>query len=299
MKTDRLIAMLALLQQGKQLTAPQLAERFEVSRRTVQRDIETLCAAGIPIVTTQGVGGGLRLMEGFALDTTLFTRDELSALLTGLGGLDSVYQGPGAALRQKLGTGLKPGMQELSIDLAAFYSEDLAKKIALLRRGIREHRRAAFRYAGPGGESRREVEPYQVVYRWYDWYLFGFCLERQDLRLFKLRRLWELSLTENGFTPREIPESRRQFGSHMTDAYRTEAVYDPREKYRLVEEYGPDSFETLSDGRLLARWGFSGPEDAVRWFLSFGERVQVLGPPELTRRMREELRRMLDRYEEG
>lgn len=298
MKIDRLIAILTLLGQGKMYTAPALAERFEVSRRTIQRDVETLCAAGLPIVTVQGAGGGLRLMEGFAFQTTIFTREELSALLTGLGGLESVSQGAGAALRQKLHAGAGTELQEVSIDLAAFYKGDLAKKIALLRRGVREHRMAAFCYAGPGGESYREIEPYQVVYRWYDWYVFGFCTARQDFRLFKLRRLWALTLSDRTFAPRDIPEDRRAFGGNITDGYRTEAVYDPREKYRLVEEYGPGSFETLPDGRLRARWGFSSPEDAVRWFLSFGDRVQVLGPPELVARLRAEARLLLDKYTE-
>lgn len=298
MKLDRLISILTILQQEKKITAPQLARRLEVSRRTISRDIDALCRAGIPIVTTQGAGGGLSLMEGFTLDGTLFTRQELAAILTGLTGLDSVAQSPGAALRQKLGNGALFGENELSIDLASFYKHDLAPKIDLLRRGIREHRLVTFRYAGPGGESAREIEPCLVAYRWSDWYLFGFCRARQDFRLFKLRRLWELALTDTVFTPREIPEERRQFGANMTDDYLTVAVYQPGEKYRLVEEYGPRSFETLPDGRLLAKWGFSHPEDAVWWFLSFGDRVQVLGPPELVQRMRSVTEKMAELYRE-
>ena len=285
MKLDRLISILTILQQEKKITAPKLAERLEVSRRTINRDVEALCQAGIPIVSTQGAGGGLQLMEGFQLDLSLFTRQELSAILTGLRGLDSVAQSPGAALVQKLSGAALP--EELSIDLAAWYKDELAQKIDLLRQAIRERRCVAFHYAGPGGESEREIEPVLVVYRWYDWYVFGFCRTRQDFRLFKLRRLWGLVFSGESFEPREVPAEKKQFGLNMTDDYMTEAVYQPREKYRLVEEYGEKSFETLPDGRLLAKWGFSGPEDAVWWFLSFGDQVQVLGPQELVERMRE------------
>lgn len=90
MKIERLIGIITTLQQKEKVTAPYLAEKFEVSRRTINRDIEDICRAGIPIVTTQGTNGGISLMEGFALDTTVFTQQELSAVFTGLKTLDSV-----------------------------------------------------------------------------------------------------------------------------------------------------------------------------------------------------------------
>lgn len=71
MKIDRLIGILSVLLQQEMITAPELAEKFEVSRRTINRDIEVLCKAGIPIQTMQGVGGGIRIMEGFSMDRTL------------------------------------------------------------------------------------------------------------------------------------------------------------------------------------------------------------------------------------
>ena len=90
MKIYRLIGIITILQQQKTVTAPYLAEKFEVSRRTISRDIEDICRAGIPLVTTQGAGGGISIMEGFRLDTTVFTKQELAAILTGLKSLDSV-----------------------------------------------------------------------------------------------------------------------------------------------------------------------------------------------------------------
>lgn len=106
MKIDRLIGIIAILQQNKKVTAPYLAEKFEVSRRTINRDIEDICRAGIPIVTTQGSNGGISLMEGFSLDTTVFTQQELAAILTGLKTLDSVSQMPKLELLAgKLGSG--------------------------------------------------------------------------------------------------------------------------------------------------------------------------------------------------
>ena len=118
MKIDRLIGILAVLQQQKKVTAPYLAEKFEVSRRTINRDIEHICQAGIPLVTTQGQNGGISLMDGFSLDTTVFTEDELQSIFVGLKTLDSVSNNPKSALlAQKFNT---PTADALRIDSRRF-----------------------------------------------------------------------------------------------------------------------------------------------------------------------------------
>ncbi len=103
-------------------------------------------------------------------------------------------------------------------------------------------------------------------------------------------------MTEEPFSPREIPEEKKRFGSHMTDDYMVAALYDPSLKYRLVEEYGPACFTPREDGRLYAEWGFTTREQAVEWFLRFGRKVKVLGPPEMVERMKAELDAARDLY---
>lgn len=288
MKINRLIGIITTLQQKKTVTAPYLAEKFEVSRRTISRDIEEICRAGIPIVTTQGSNGGISIMDGFALDTTLFTDQELAAIFTGLKSLDSVSHSSNAEkLAQKISGGAAiPLADSMVIDLASFYKDDLATKIEGLQRAVRESRRVTFHYCYNRGEADKRIEPYLIVFKWSNWYVFGYCTDRQDFRMYKLRRLWDLRVTEEAFTPREVPEEKLRFGSHMTDDYIVTAVYDPSVKYRLVEEYGHESFVQQEDGTLYTEWGFTTPEQAVEWFLSFGNQVKVLGPPEMVERMR-------------
>lgn len=288
MKIDRLMGIVTILQQNKFVTAPFLAEKFEVSRRTINRDIEELCQAGIPIVTLQGNGGGISLMEGFSLDTTLFTTQELSAVLTGLKTLESVSNSAFTKrLAEKIGGSAVEALEEsMLIDLSSFYKEDLADKIEQIREAVRKRHCIAFRYFYQKGESERLIEPYLIIYKWSDWYVFGFCRERGDFRMFKLRRLWDLKIMDFAYEVREIPEEKKDFGSHMRDDYYTGAVYEATEKYRLVEEYGPGSFVELENGKLFARWGFEDAEKALCWFLGFGDRVQVVEPPELVEKMR-------------
>ncbi len=288
MKIYRLIGIITTLQQKKTVTAPYLAEKFQVSRRTINRDIEDICKAGIPLVTTQGAGGGISIMEGFSLDTTVFTRQELEAIFTGLKTLDSVSpSASGENLARKIGA--VPSLEaagHMAIDLASHYKEDLASKLELIKSAIEASRCIAFRYYYEKGEDDKLIEPCQIVFKWSDWYVFGFCRQRQDFRLYKLRRLWGLQVTQDAFSPREIPEEKRRFGSHMTDDYMVAAVYDPCVKYRLVEEYGPGWFTEQEDGKLYARRGFTTRQQAVDWFLGFGDKAKVLEPPEMVERMK-------------
>lgn len=299
MKIDRLIGIIAILQQKKRVTAPYLAEKFEVSRRTISRDIEDLCKAGIPIVTTQGTNGGISIMEGFALDTTVFTERELTAIFAGLKSLDSVSHSTYAEeLARKIGGSSAIRLADhMVIDLASYYKDDLAEKIEQIQLAIREARCIAFHYCYNKGEADKLIEPYLIVFKWSNWYVFGFCRERQDFRMYKLRRMWNLTVSDETFTVREVPEEKKRFGTHMTDDYVITAVYEADVKYRLVEEYGPDSFTEREDGKLYTEWGFTRPDDAVEWFLSFGDKVKVIGPPEMVERMKTALTTIQSLYE--
>ncbi len=298
MKIYRLIGIITTLQQQKTVTAPYLAEKFEVSRRTINRDIEDICKAGIPLVTTQGAGGGISIMEGFSLDTTVFTKQELAAIFTGLKSLDSVSRSAsGETLARKIGGSQAVSLADhMAIDLASHYKDDLASKLEQMKAAIQASRCISFRYYYEKGEADKLIEPCLLVFKWSDWYVFGFCRQRQDFRLYKLRRLWNLEVTQEPFSPREIPEEKKLFGSHMTDDYMVAALYDPSLKYRLVEEYGPACFTPREDGRLYAEWGFTTREQAVEWFLRFGRKVKVLGPPEMVERMKAELDAARDLY---
>ena len=193
MKLDRLIGILSILLQRERVTAPELAERFEVSRRTIQRDVEALCRAGIPLVTVQGAGGGISILEGYRVDRTVLTGPEMQDILAGLRSLDSVSgTSRYAQLMEKLSAGagtLVPEGADTLIDLSSWYRTALAPKIEAIRTALREHRTIRFTYHAPKGESEREAEPYYLVFRWSAWYVWAWCRDRGDFRLFKLNRM--------------------------------------------------------------------------------------------------------------
>ena len=179
MKIDRLIGILSILLQQEKVTAPYLAEKFEVSRRTINRDIEDICKAGIPLVTTQGPNGGISIMEGYRIDRTVLTSSEMQSILTGLRSLDSVsgtnkYQ----QLMDKLAMGnssILTSNSHILIDLSSWYKSCLAPKIELIQAAIGAREYITFAYFGPSGESRRKLEPYLLVFQWSSWYVWGYC----------------------------------------------------------------------------------------------------------------------------
>ena len=284
MKLDRLIGILSLLLQRERITAPELAERFEVSRRTIQRDLESLSKAGIPLTTTQGAGGGISIMEGYRVDRTVLTAPEMQAILEGLRSLDSVSgTSRYAQLMEKLSAGshtLAPGDAHVLIDLASWYKDSLAPKIEALRGAMDDHRVVRFSYFAPGGESQRRVEPYYLVFHWSSWYLWGWCRSREDFRLFKLVRMTELAEGEE-FASREAPLPDFDDARIFPPVYQAVVRFSPRWKWRLVEEYGPESFTVEPEGTLLFRWGFPDTEGLLGWVLTFGDKAELLEPEEL------------------
>lgn len=299
MKIDRQLAILTILLRREQVTAPQLANRLEVTRRTIGRDIDDLCRAGIPIVTRQGAGGGISIAEGFSIDRSLLSREESQSLLAGLRGLESVGDSRVGGLMEKL----RPSSGEvlalsgnIVIDLASYAKESLSMKIGLLREAIAENRLAAFRYYSPTGTTDRVVEPALILFKWGGWYVQGFCVDRQDFRMFKLARLWELRLLEDRFTPRLIPPEKLLFDGGQTDHLLLTLLVHPSQEYRLVETYGPDSFRRTEEGMLLFEQSYTNEHHMLQWVLSFGAMARVLGPEPLREAVRREAEGMLGWY---
>ena len=189
-------------------TAPKLAEKFEVSRRTIERDIEALCEAGIPIQTTQGSGGGVRIMEGYSMDKTLLTSKDMQVIMAGLCSLDSIsgsnYYG---LLMEKIKTGASDficGRDYILIDLSSWSKETISPKISLNQDAIEGRRHLSFQYFSPSGDSIRIIEPYYLLFKWSSWYVWGWCINRQDYRLFKLSRMEQIQVKETSFELRDV-----------------------------------------------------------------------------------------------
>lgn len=291
MKLDRLIGILTVLLQNERMTAPQLAEKFEVTRRTIGRDIDALCQAGIPIVTYQGVRGGISIAEGYKLDKSVLTSDELSGMITALKGIGSVSETAQIErILDKLGIRNEAmvSLQEpVIIDLASHYKGSLTSKIALIKQAILEKRLIKFDYYYEKGEMPRCIEPYFVIFQWMAWYVFGFCPQRQDFRMFKLTRLWNLEPCEERYVSREIPPERKSFHSYFVDDKKLVGLFHPSVKYQLIESYGLNCFTKTEEGKLRFEITYTNEAYIISWILSFGNKVKVIEPPDIAEKIKE------------
>ena len=244
MKLDRMIGILAILLQRDRVTAPYLAEKFEVSRRTINRDIERLCMAGLrSLDSVSGTRRYAQLMERLAPD----------------------------------GPGLLSGGPHILIDLSSWYKASLAPKIERIHQAIEESRLVSFSYHAPSGESDRVAEPYDLVFQWGGWYLWAWCRLREDFRLFKLNRMTGLELC-GFFEKREAPLPDLSQEKVFPHTHQVKARIAPEYRWRLIEEYGADSFAVQADSSLLFTFDFADKETIIGWIASFGGGAELLEP---------------------
>lgn len=300
MRIDRLIGILTTLLQKERVTAPELADQFEVSRRTINRDIEELCKAGIPIVTTQGQGGGIAIMDGFKMDRTLFTNKEMQDILAGIRSLDSVNgTNRYVQLMEKLSAGSSDfmrGNQSVLINLSSWYKNALASKIEIVRSAIDRKLELDFYYYSPKGESVRQIEPYYLIFQWADWYVWGWCKKREDFRLFKVNRMEEINANGYTYEGRECPLPDLRDVKVFPGGIEIKALFQSECKWKLVEEYGPWCYVEQEDGRLLFQSNYANKDYLFEWLFSFRDRVEVIEPEEIREEMKLLIERMRDIY---
>ncbi len=297
MKIDRLMGILTVLLQKEKVTAPYLAEKFEVSRRTINRDIEDLCKAGIPISTLPGVGGGIMITEGYQIDKTLFTQSELNSILTGLTSLKSIYQDEKyQSLIDKFFPDKVVADSHIIINLTPFDKDTVAPKIAQLQKALEERRTVEFTYYYSKGEKHVVLDPYLITYEWSNWYIFGLDHDSGKFKLYKLSRLFSLQISTQSFTLQDIPPERLDFNQHFTDDIAVTAIFDADMKYRLVETYGENCYTELSDGRLKFAFRFTNKDFLFELLLSFGDKVELIEPVELRNELKNKLEKTLNKY---
>ncbi len=291
MAADRLFQIIYLLLEREQVTAKGLADALGVSVRTVFRDVEILSEAGIPLVTTQGPGGGVALQEGYVLDRAAFTPEEQRTLLTVLEGLPEQDQDRALARLSALFSRREDDW--LRVELPRWGGDEGdSENFRLLRRAVLDRRAVRFTYASSRGDVRtRYVLPAQLVCRGQSWYLQAYEPEKEEVRTFRLCRISAPELTEERFRRRlALPEEPT---GAIPPLFRVDAVlrFDRSAARRAREEFAPACCREEADGSLLVECVFPDESRLYGYLLSFGGGVEVLEPGtlrrELARRARE------------
>lgn len=251
MRMERLIGIMCVLADVRRTTIGALAERFEVSARTIARDLDTLKQAGIPLVTFPGAGGGVGVIESFKVRRNLLSTHDVAKLYAALDGLRSI-DGDQAVTR--LIARLVPNADMntrvavdglIALDLSSWFADGVEQeKLALLLDAARDRHCTRIEYIARSGRAARVVEPLRLIYKQSSWYLHAFCRERKALRLFKLKRIVTLDILDETFEPQDAPP----LALKATDAplllpsddnapgtFLVEFDYDATDEFALVE----------------------------------------------------------------
>ena len=306
MKIDRLIGITMYLLNRNIVSAKELSERFEVSTRTIVRDVEALSKAGIPVSSSTGAAGGYEILDTFKLNKQITTVDDYLFIITALKGLCSAYdnQKINNTLEKLLTAGqYNDTAQRVFIDFGIVKEGDhIPEYVRKIENAIHDRLLISFDYTDSAGRlNRRITEPLALNYRWYAWYLLAYCTYKNDYRFFKLNRISNLTVTDETMTHQHdnIPGLlEHQWRSDTRRIYDIKLLCKAEARISVTEYLKGKVIEEHENGDCIME--IHGIENERMWFsllLGFGDKVQVLEPTEIIDMLKEKSAEIQKLYE--
>ena len=297
MKESRLFRILYYLLEHKKATAPELAEEFEVSVRTIYRDMDYISSAGIPIYATQGKDGGIAIPDSFTLDKSMFSEEEKEQIVTGLEALIATDGKNTDELLVKLKTLFQIQKTNwIEVDFSDCFQENPEQNIFNeIKKAILDRHVISFEYFNhQGNDTFRRIQPFKLVFKSKAWYVYGFCLLKNDYRLFKLTRIKKLDILEDKFLPKEnvtILDTTIM----QEDTIMVTLNFDKSIAFRVYDEFSRESIIEKQDF-LYVTTLLPKNDVLYSYVLSFGYHVEIIEPPEVRENMRDRLRKIEEKY---
>ena len=279
MKISRLFEIVYILISKKNVTSEELAKHFEVSVRTIYRDIDTLCEAGIPIYSKQGKNGGISIVESYILDKTLLSNKEQNEILIGLQSLGAIKYPEVENIVSKISTVFnKQDEKWIDIDFSNWGSSEEEKGIFnVLKSSILDRKLIEFSYYNSKGEvEKRTVEPMQLIFKGRNWYLYGFCRNKSDYRIFKIYRMREIELLTENFDRRERNYEIEDKGNYGVTCISLKI--SKKIAYRVYDEFAPNQIEKEDEDNFYVNIQMPLSEWVYGYLLSFGENIEIVSP---------------------
>lgn len=300
---SRLVGIIYVILSKGTVTAEELAGQFEVSVRTIYRDIERLSMAGIPIYARKGKNGGISLTERFVLDKMVISQEEQRRILAALASLRETGASEEEEILRKLGTFFKADVPDwVAIDFSD-WSGRRQELFEQIRKAVLERRVLEFDYYGQYGEmSRRTVEPVQLLFKEYTWYVRAYCRKRRAMRLFKVLRMKRLELMEETFEPGSRVWAEETLGEGNGggwEKHREEKVVfriAGKEAYRIYDRFEEEEIERLPDGDFLITLQCCLDDWVYGVILSFGPSAKVIAPEYVREKIVEKIHDMEKNY---
>lgn len=297
-----------ILLEHKKISATKLAEMFEVSPRTIYRDIETINSAGIPIITYPGINGGIGIMEEYKIDKKIFTTSDIATLLMGLGSISSTMTSNEIINTIAKVKGLVSDEQirdielksnQVTIDLTPWIgNKNLQPNLEKIKKALNESRFLSFEYLDRNGKkSIRKVEPYRLILKESNWYLQSYCDSRQDFRIFKLSRISELEILDDTFIPKEFDVKTLGSWEYIEKNIITiKLLVHESLKEKMVEHCGEENIQSYLHNKLIVNFPFVEDEFGYNLLLSFGDKCECLEPTHVRDEIIKRIKNLLKVY---
>jgi predicted DNA-binding transcriptional regulator YafY len=301
MKINRLLEITLLLLNRGTVTARELADRFDVSTRTIYRDVDDLSSAGVPVFTTKGRSGGVSLLENYTFNRALVTEHERDGLLLALKTLQATRYPEIEGVIGKIGALFKNISADdwVQVEFSPWGSgPDDSNKFTDTRRAILESKVIHFDYISAEGiKSQRNVEPMRLVFRGQAWYLWGYCRTRRDFRTFRLSRIRSLVVTGESFQRRTVEDKEEEGANvNLNKIVTIKLRFQPEVLYRLYDDYDDEKIVKNPDGTCQTTITLLEDEWVYGHILSFGSYVEVLEPPHIRDIVRQRMEKALGYY---
>lgn len=294
---NRLFEIVYILIQKKKVTAKELANRFEVSTRTIYRDIEILSRANIPVYATKGKEGGIGILDEYVLNKTILTEEEQNQILFALQGMKKVVGQDEKNTLRKLSRLFNKKVDDwIKIDFSNWGKDnEKEKRFNMIKTAILNKNQIEFVYYNSNGEkSQRTVEPLQVWFKDKSWYLIAYCKTKQDYRIFKIARIKEIKILEEHFKRELQQENKKE--EYKFKTVTLELEISKKMAYRVYDEFEDSEINKKDDGSFIINVEYPENEWVYGYILSFGEYVNVLAPERVKRTIKDKIEKILKNY---
>lgn len=300
-KVERLISIIMILLKKDVVSTTEFAQLFDVSKRTILRDMETLSLSNIPIYAVNGVNGGYGIMDEYKVDKRLLSSSDLENILTALGGLEQILISEEVEVTiKKIEAMVSPLASKGSIQLSFYDWEgrsEILQTLKTCQEAILARRFISFDYIDKSGMvTNRTVEPYQLHFSETSWYLKGFCLHRKRYRTFKLSRIDHLHIDEKTFNPRDYLSEQKLEASYQPELVAVKALISPSIKDHFIERYGRKNIENYSSELFLATTYVPQNSIGFQFLASFGTNLEIVEPKTYVEDFRDYLNKMMEKY---
>ena len=299
MKISRLLEIVYILLDKQMVTAKELAEHFEVSTRTIYRDVDTLSSAGIPIYTNKGTGGGIGLLDNFILNKSLLSENEQSEIIASLQGFKALNIENVAPVLSKLATIFnKNNIDWIDVDFSYWGSSENEKdKFNLLKEAILNKKIISFDYFNSSGKTTtRKIEPLKLLFKGQAWYVYGFCKLKLDYRFFKIKRIKNLILEKETFDREIVKDINNTNDDSKVNIVHLKLEIDSTLSYRVYDEFSHRAIAKNEKGDFIVAIDFPESQWIYGYLLSFGESLKVIEPEYIRDIMYDKLKKMIKKY---